>query len=184
MNLVSTLVGLSIAGISSPMLMDMSLAPVIAQKRASNFGIAEAAAVTYAAANEGATELTEVPNRCTRDDSNAPAFTIRCERGENQFIQTVSRSFIANPNSAGNGDTTRTFSYPPPPGYTGHQCHPWEQWGTNSPAFSKVFNEWNGNSCNPPILFGNDSTKYHASDPNSWLYDVNNYAAWGIHTRY
>ena len=57
MNLVSTMVGLSIMGAMSPVMMDMSIAPIIASKRAQNLGIAESAAVTFAAANEGATQL-------------------------------------------------------------------------------------------------------------------------------
>ena len=52
MNLVSAMVGLSIAGIATPALMDMSLAPVIAQKRAANFAVAESQAVSFTAKNE------------------------------------------------------------------------------------------------------------------------------------
>ena len=49
MNIVSTMVGLSIMGAAAPSMMTMSLAPFEAQKRARNLGIAESAAVTYAA---------------------------------------------------------------------------------------------------------------------------------------
>ena len=52
MNIVSVMIGMSIVGASAPMMLDMSLAPIVAQKRALNFGVAETAAVTYAAANE------------------------------------------------------------------------------------------------------------------------------------
>ena len=51
MNIVSTMVGMSImAGAAAPM-MQMSIAPIEAQKRAQNLGIAESAAVTFAAEN-------------------------------------------------------------------------------------------------------------------------------------
>ena len=54
MNIVSTMVGMSImAGAAAPM-MQMSIAPFEAQKRATNLGGAESTAVTYAAAHEGA----------------------------------------------------------------------------------------------------------------------------------
>ena len=45
MNIVSTMVGLSIMGTPAPMIMEMTLAPVVAQKRAQNLGIAETSAV-------------------------------------------------------------------------------------------------------------------------------------------
>ena len=61
MNIVSTMVGLSIVGAASPMMLDMSLAPIIAQKRATNFGIAESAAVVFSAQYEG--KLEEYPRR-------------------------------------------------------------------------------------------------------------------------
>ena len=49
MNIVSTMVGLSIMGAAAPSMITMSLAPFEAQKRAQNLGAAESSAVTYAA---------------------------------------------------------------------------------------------------------------------------------------
>ena len=57
MNLVVTLVGISIMGTAMPMIAQMSIQPHMALKRAENFGIAEATAVTFAAQNVGATSL-------------------------------------------------------------------------------------------------------------------------------
>ena len=45
-------------GIIAPGVAHMSIAPVIAQKRASNFGVAESRAVAYAALTEGAPHFT------------------------------------------------------------------------------------------------------------------------------
>ena len=93
MNLISTMVGLSIAGVASPMLMDMSLAPVIAQKRASNFSTAEAVAVSYSAKNELLEDLTDVPTGCSVILLEERAYTISCFQGTGKFRMTASRSF-------------------------------------------------------------------------------------------
>ena len=52
MNLVSAVVGLSIMGIAAPTILEMSVSPIIAQKRAKNFSLAESAAVLYVAQNQ------------------------------------------------------------------------------------------------------------------------------------
>ena len=49
MNITSMLVGITVMGIAAPQIANMSLQPVIAQKRAENFGVAESAAVIFAA---------------------------------------------------------------------------------------------------------------------------------------
>ena len=59
MNIISALVGVTIMGAAAPSVMQMSIAPIEAQKRAENFGIAESAAVTYAANYEGTTDTPE-----------------------------------------------------------------------------------------------------------------------------
>ena len=66
MNLVSVMVTGALMGIISPFVATMAIQPVIAQKRASNFSVAEASAVTYAALNEGAPATTPVPDGCGR----------------------------------------------------------------------------------------------------------------------
>ena len=87
MNLVSTMLGLTVMGIAAPTIMDISIAPVIAQKRANNFGIAESAAVVFAAANQGATQVDSPPAGCELDDgTNAPAREITCSEGKNKFV--------------------------------------------------------------------------------------------------
>ena len=65
-----------------PVMVQNSIAPFQAQKRAENLGIAESTAVTYSAANKGRTTLTEVPNDCERDDLGNGAFKISRKAGE------------------------------------------------------------------------------------------------------
>ena len=51
------------------MVAQISIQPHAALKRAENFGIAEAAAVTFAAQNKGATSLTPTPSLCNAPDA-------------------------------------------------------------------------------------------------------------------
>lgn len=95
MNLMSTLVGLSIAGIATPALLDMSLAPVIAQKRAANFAVAESQAVAFTAKNEWKLEenFTATPEGCSLMYLDQYAMSITCFQGTDKFRAEVTRSF-------------------------------------------------------------------------------------------
>ena len=180
------MVGLSIMGAASPVMLDMSLAPIIAQKRAQNLGIAESAAVTFAAQNEGATQIAAAPNGCTLDRANAPAYAITCTEGSNQFVQTVSRSFRLNPQNTGGSSTTsptpitptRTFPYPQISGPFGaHQCTAPDEWG-----ISWGINWPTLQPCIPQVAW--DKATYLASNPDDWLFDINNIRGFGIHPHY
>ena len=78
-----------------PMVADMSLAPVIAQKRANNFSVAESQAVAFAAKNEWQEEvLTEsIPDNCSVITIDELAYTVSCFEGVNKFRAEASRSF-------------------------------------------------------------------------------------------
>ena len=52
MNLHTVVVATAIAGLAAPGIANMAIQPVLAQRRANNFGEAEAAAVQFAATNE------------------------------------------------------------------------------------------------------------------------------------
>ena len=210
MNIISALVGLSIMGAASPVMLDMSLAPIIAQKRAQNLGIAESAAVTFAAANEGQTQLTgSTPPRCEVDEIGTLAYEITCTEGTGtQYVQTVTRAFrlkaqdlscddndgnnghgnsdgndCSNPGNSGYAGDVRVFDFPPPPGFTGVECITGvDDWGLNTDAFDRKKNKWKGPSCNP--FETRASVWYTASDPNAWRYDINNYDSYGPHPDY
>jgi hypothetical protein len=179
------------------MLMDMSLTPVIAQKRATNFGLAESAAVTYAAANEfTAGQLTEVPTgdglQCDAESTDAAqlAWTIRCRAGlGTQFEQVVTRAFrvmpLANQPPANGGDdqtgddkSRRSFDYVMPGDFSGHQCTSSDPWGVNG--------WWNSTyptlaACVPDELRTRQA--YLDSHPDDWYYDATTYG-WGDHPDY
>lgn len=205
MNIISSIVGLGIMGTAMPMIAQMSIQPHMALKRAENFGIAEAAAVTFAAQNEGATSLTPTPSLCDNPDplSNG-AYSITCTEGAGtQFVQTVTRSFrlqqcddndgnnghgnsggydCSNPGNSGFVKDLRVFDFPPPPGFTGHQCLITDNWGLDTDAFDREKNKWKGKSCTPNAAW--HSAFYLDSDPNAWMYDINKHNGWGEHPDY
>ena len=206
MNIVSTVVGLAIMGAAAPMIADMSIQPIMAQKRAENFSIAEAIAVTFAAKNEGATSLTPTPSLCNEPASlSNGAYSITCTEGAGtQFVQTVTRSFrlkqcddndgnnghgnsggydCSNPGNGGYADNVRVFNFPTPTKFTGHQCPTHDTWGVNgyNDAQAAIFGEDYG-ACIPDVAWSKHT--YKASNPDSWLYDINNHNGWGEHSDY
>ena len=126
MNIVSVTVTGALMGILSPVVATMSIQPVIAQKRASNFSVAEATAVAYAALNEGAPATTPVPDNCellALEESSA--YSITCSHGDAPYKQSVMRSFrlAALEGGSNNTDITRR-EYTP-----GVFCPLWDPWG-------------------------------------------------------
>lgn len=177
------------------MIMNMSIAPIVAQKRAQNFGIAETTAVTFAAANEGKQTIANAPSNCVLEDLGEGAHKITCSAGTGKYVQTVVRVFrqdigqggmlgYAGVNNgtanAGQNSSVRVFANPVPGriSYV-HQCPPGDEWGlnwwnaTHGPALG---------SCTPQVAW--NSSVYHASDPDAWLYDINNFNGYGHHQDY
>lgn len=114
-------------GAVSPMVLDMSMAPIIAQKRASNFGVAEATAVSYAAKNEGGITLTPTPDGCTVVPLEEQSYAITCITGINSFRQSVTRSFRLAVLTDGEENSS---GYTAPVAYTpGTFCPLWDPWG-------------------------------------------------------
>ena len=200
MNITSVLISTALMGSALPIVTQMSLQPVIAQKRAQNFGIAETAAVTFAAENEGAVALSATPELCDDPvDLTNGAYSITCKEGLNTpYSQTVTRSFrlqqcddndgdnghgnsgghdCSNPGNSGFVKDLRVFDFPPPPGFTGHQCLITDNWGLDTDAFDREKNKWKGKSCTPSAAW--HSAFYLDSDPNAWMYDINKHNGWG-----
>ena len=181
MNILSALVGLSLVGAAAPQVMKMSLQPLIAQKRAENFGVAESHAVIFAAAHEGK-RITPVPNEVCPflDDLGENAYKVTCERGEGQFKQAVSRSFrleVINNGSYTNPE--REFAWESPPKYSHIECLPNDPWGVM--WYNDHLKAGNLDACIPSPAWS--KVRYLESNPDDWLYDLSNHG-YGQHPDY
>jgi len=146
MNIVSVTVSAAIMGIVAPGVASMSIQPVIAQKRAQNFGVAETRAVAYAALNDGAPALTpwqgeEATKGCNVIDMGDNAHTITCTYpiAKNDepvmYPQTVTRAFRLAPLAGGTGSNTTATNKNYTPGV---YCPLWDAWGIQS--YNKAHN--------------------------------------------
>jgi len=189
------MVGLSIMGATAPSMMTMSIAPFEASKRAQNLGVAESAATVFAATYEGKTDIPPtVTDTCTSEarENTDNAYSVTCTHGSGKYVQSVTRAFrLAVPDegldegdgSSGGGSggaVVREFEFEKPTRYSGHQCpihDPWGVYGYNDTNYTAL----NG-ACMP--LDAWTQTKYQFSDPDAWLYDINNIKGWGDHPDY
>ena len=187
MNLISTMVTMSISGALAPIMMTMALTPAEASKRAENFGVAEIAAVVFSATYEGKLDIPADTNTCVSSlrEGTANAYSVTCTHGSGNYVQSVTRAFrLAVPDSSldtGNGvDTSREFAYETPTRFSGHQCPTYDTWGVN--GYNDLYYTALGGACIPDA--GWNQTKYQFSDPDAWLYDLNNRNGWGNHPGY
>ena len=178
MNIVSALVGLTIAGTAMPMIAELSLAPVIAQKRASNFGLAEQRAVTFAALHEGQDALADAPDGCELEQLEG-AVSITCTEGEGKFRATVTRSFKTEVD-LGYAGNQRVFQYPTPERYSGHQCPVYDAWGVY--GHNDQYAEALGGACIPREAW--TEGKYFESNPDAWMFDIHMHNGWDPHPDY
>ena len=187
MNIVSTMVGMSLMGAAAPMVMNMALAPAEAAKRADNFGVAETAAVVYAATYEGTLDIPQNTETCiaAEREGTANAYSVTCTHGSGKYVQSVTRAFrlavpetdLVNGDGSGSG---REFAYETPTRYSGHQCPGYDAWGVN--GYNDQYYDALGGACIPKDAW--NQTRYQFSDPDAWLYDINNYNGWGDHPDY
>ncbi len=130
MNIATVTVSAALMGLIALGVAQMSIAPVIAQKKATNFGIAESAAVVFAAQYEGGEEQPVATDVCTPTDLGNRSWQVTCEEGEGQFFTTVTRAFRLMPEDT-EGTSTRTFPHDTPTDYSGDQCPVYDSWGVN-----------------------------------------------------
>ena len=187
MNLMSTMVGLSVMGVTAPSIMQMSIAPYEANLRAKNLGTAEAAATVFAATYEGKLDTPPtVDGPCTSEarENTDNAFSVVCTYGSGKYVQSVTRAFrLAVPDQGLDGEGgsgEREFQFETPTRYSGHQCpihDPWGVYGYNDQYYTAL----NG-ACMPQDAW--NQTNYQFSDPDAWLYDINNIKGYGNHPDY
>ena len=187
MNIVSTMVGLSIMGAAAPSMMQMSLAPHEAQLRAQNLGIAESAAVVFAATYEGKLDIPSNTDTCVSAirEGTENAYSVTCTHGSGKYVQSVTRAFrLAVPDAAindvgGNG-SGREFAFETPTRFSGHQCPTQDAWGVY--GYNDQYYESMGGACTPRDIW--NQSKYQFSNPDSWLWDANNFNGYGHHPDY
>ena len=87
MNIVSSIVGLAIMGTALPMVSNMMIETVVAQKRAEDF------AVSYATSAQDKYTLPDVPDGCELTLIQDRTYNVTCMHGENTLRQSVTRAF-------------------------------------------------------------------------------------------
>jgi hypothetical protein len=179
MNITSTLVAASLMGMVAPGVAQMAVQPVMAQRRAANFGEAEAAAVNFAASNEGQRTVAEkVPEDCELKEDAPRAYTITCSVGTEQFRQTVSRSFrLEVESSYTNPD--REFAWTAPLEYSHVECPVNDPWGVM--WYNEHLKAGHMNACRPAPTWS--EARYLESNPDDWLYDLSEHG-YGRHPQY
>lgn len=187
MNIISTTVGLSLLGAAAPMVMEMSIAPVVAQKRAQNFGIAETAAVVFAATYEGTLRIPKNTETCTpaAREGTENAYSVTCTHGTGKYVQSVTRAFrLAVPDQTLNGTNgnanSREFAFETPTRFSGHQCPQQDAWGVY--GYNDQYYEALGGACTPRDIW--NENKYIFSNPDAWLWDANGFNGYGEHPDY
>ena len=93
MNILTVTVSAAMMGVLMPGVMTMSLAPILAGKRAENFATAETSAVSYAAAAHDKYTLPDVPDGCKLTLVQDRTYNVTCTHGENTLKQSVTRAF-------------------------------------------------------------------------------------------
>lgn len=187
MNIISTIVGITIMGAAAPSVMQMTLAPVEAQARAKNFSTAETSAVSFSAEWEGASgpnwTKADIPGNCdppAAKTSNLVGWEILCWGGEHtkrgaktdsKYYQEIKRSYKLASSAA---VSSLSFNYSIPDNIGAHQCQNGDKWGLNLP---NGFNALHGNSvgaCIPQAAW--TEAAYLASNPEQWKYDLRPHA--------
>ena len=182
MNLHTVVVATALAGMAAPGVANMAIQPMLAQRRANNFGIAETKVVTFAAVNEGneTLDMSSFDDKnCELKEPEARAYTVKCSEGEGQFKMEAERAFRLEVENNTFDNPDRLFAWTAPLEHSHHQCHANDPWGVI------WFNEHLAASGIKPCIPGDawNEQKYVRSDPDDWLWDLSGYG-FGVHPDY
>ena len=166
------MVGITIMGAAAPSVLTMTLAPVEAQKRATNFSVAESAAVAYAAANEGKeTKAATLPGICEEVAAGDGAWDVTCTEGQGRYMQEVTRSYRLIPPTTSYTNPTRAFAYVSPGKYSHVECPVNDPWGVA--WYNEHLAAGHLGACIPSPVW--NESRYRESSPDDWLYDLSDY---------
>ena len=180
MNLVSAVITLSIMGAAGPSIAQMAISPYVAQKQSQNFTQAEALAVTVAAQAEASSALPNVPDGCSISPPVDSVYQVTCNEGSGRYAAQVVRSFRILDEIEDGGTGAREFAYERPAKFSGHQCPVDDTWGVD--RFNAQWAHQLNGACKPQDAWNKNA--YLASNPDNWLYDINNINGWGQHPGY
>ena len=187
MNITSVVVSSALMASLAPAVANMSIQPFVAAKRAENFGVAETAAVVFAARYEGTLDIPENTDTCVAAarDGTENAYSVTCTHGSGQYVQSVTRAFrLAVPDERSDDvdgtDSSRQFQFETPTRFSGHQCPQHDAWGVY--GWNDQYYEALGGACTPRDIW--NQPKYQFSDPDAWMWDANNFNGWGNHPDY
>ena len=180
MNLVSALVGASIAGVAAPSISQMAITPYVAQLQSVNFTEAEALAVTVAAQAEANSSLPNIPDNCSVSPPVDSVYQVTCNTGQGRYSAQAMRSFRILDEIDDGGTGSRTWANSRPDKFSPHQCPTYDTWGVD--GYNDQCAHQLGGACKPQAAWNRNA--YLASDPDSWLYDINNINGWGNHEGY
>ncbi len=180
MNLISTLVTLSIAGATAPAISRMAVTPYIAQKQSENFSQAESLAVTIAAQAEATSSLPTIANGCSVTPPVDSVYQVTCIEGSGEYSASAKRSFRILDEIDDGGTGARVFAQETPDKFSAHQCPTYDTWGLD--GYNDQWAHQLGGACKPQAAWNRNA--YLASDPDAWLYDINNINGWGHHEGY
>ena len=133
MNIVSTMVGLSIAGIAAPANgRDEHCSVILLLRKRSILTQAESQAVAVAGTAEADQALPTIPAGCSVSPPVNTVYTVSCTSGSGtRFSTTVARSFRIIPQLEDGGSGGRTFQFDTPTQFSSHQCPQTDQWGVS-----------------------------------------------------
>ena len=182
-NLVTTMVATAIIGVAAPGVARMATQPMIAQQRAVNFGVAEAAAVQFAATNEGTPDVTWEAldkDRCKVTDLGDRAYSVKCTEGEGQFKMEAERSFRLDAEPTNTySNPTRSFAWEVPLEHSHVECLSSDPWGVI--WYNEHLAAGHLKACIPAAAWNQE--RYDESNPDDWLWDLSGYG-FGDHPDY
>ena len=89
----------------------------------------------------------------------------------------ATRSFRIIDEVSDGGTAVRVFGHERPAKFSPHQCPTYDTWGVN--GYNDQWAHQLGGACKPQAAWNRNA--YLASNPDAWLYDINNINGWGHH---
>ena len=174
--LTQVLVTSAILGIITPVVLDVSMIPIITQAKNKNFQEAELQATLFMTKSVKDKELATLPSSCTLDteDEELQNYTISCTHGTHSKVKAIaSRSFtLYEPGRMGGyNNPDRQFAFEAPSKYSHIECPVNDPWGVM--YYNEHLKAGHLDACLPSPVWS--EARYLESDPDDWLYDLSDH---------